>query len=341
MPLMAKVLSAFAILAVLVSLAAYAAWTWLDHRIHRAGPGAQAGVIEVERGESLAGVAGRLEDDGLLADARLMRLKARLDGTTRDIKAGEYRIPAGASAARILEILVSGDVVEYRVTIPEGLTTAQILARIKSEPRLNGPLPEAPPEGALLPDTYLFPSGTRRADLVARMAKAQDTLLDRLWPERAEGVPVKTREDAIILASIVEKETGADGERGLVAGVFTNRLERGMALQSDPTVIYGVSRGEPLYNRRGERRTLYRSELERETPWNTYKIAGLPKTAICNPGREAIAAVLDPPDTDYLFFVADGTGGHAFSKTLAEHNRKVADYRRYEAREIERERSEQ
>jgi len=267
-----------------------------------------------------------------------MRLKARFDGTARAIKAGEYRIPAAASTAKILDILVSGDVVEYRITIPEGLTTAQVLARIKAEPRLAGPLPAPPPEGALLPDTYLFPAGTRRAELVARMAKAQETLLDELWPGRAEGLAVETREAAIILASIVEKETGADGERALVAGVFTNRLKRGIPLQSDPTVIYGVSRGEPLYNRRGERRTLYRSELERETPWNTYTIPGLPETPICNPGRAAIAAVLDPPETAYLFFVADGEGGHAFSETLAEHNRKVAAYRRYEAREIERER---
>ena len=164
-------------------------------------------------------------------------------------------------------------------------------------------------------------------------------MLADLWPRRVEGLPISTPEEAVILASVVEKETGIAGERPQIAGLFVTRLKRGMRLESDPTIIYGISRGEPLYNRRGERRTLYRSEIDRKTDWNTYQIDGLPKTPICNPGREAIAAVLNPDETGHIFFVADGKGGHLFAKTLAEHNRNVAAYRKYEREEIQRERA--
>jgi len=170
------------------------------------------------------------------------------------------------------------------------------------------------------------------------METAQDDLLERLWAERQSDLPVSTPYEAVILASVVEKETANADERPLIAGLFTGRLKRGMRLESDPTIIYGVSGGEPLYNRQGQRRTLYRSEIDRKTDWNTYQIDGLPKTPICNPGRDAIAAVLNPPTTDYVFFVADGKGGHLFAKTYAEHQRNVAAYRRYEREEIARER---
>ena len=162
------------------------------------------------------------------------------------------------------------------------------------------------------------------------MARAQMKLLDDLWDKRAEGLPVKTKKEAIILASIVEKETGIGAERDKVAGVFINRLNKGMRLQSDPTIIYGVSKGEILRNKAGKRRGIYRSEIDRKTDWNTYQIDGLPKTAICNPGAEAIRAVLNPAKTDAFYFVADGTGGHAFAKTLREHERNVAKWRKIE-----------
>ena len=328
------------LLAILAMGAAAAGWVWFDKAVSAQGPAASESVFLVRSGESLVSVAGRLEAAGLIRDARLMRLKARLDGVETDVKAGEFELPAGASIAQILMVLVNGETLQYRITIPEGLTTAQALRIIEADATLEGALPQpAPGEGALLPDTYLFTRGTKRSELVARMKNAREKLLDRLWESRAGDIPVTTRREALILASIVEKEAGNQEEIDLIAGVFTNRLRRGIPLQSDPTVIYGVSKGEPLYNSRGERRTLYRSELDRETPWNTYKIPGLPETAICNPGRAAIAAVLDPPQTEYLFFVADGTGGHAFAKTLAEHNRNVAAYRRFEAREIARERN--
>ncbi len=326
-------------LALLAGGAAIAAWSWASAEIERPGPHDEDMTFTVAPGESLVAVARRLDARGVIRQPRLLRLHARLRGVETRIKAGEYLLPAGASMSEILARLVEGRVITYRITLPEGLTTAQILARLEADPVLEGPLPEpAPEEGSLLPDTYQFTRGTTRADLLDRMAAAQDALLDQLWPARAGDLPLSGRRDAVILASVVEKETGADGERGLVASVFINRLRRGMRLESDPTVIYGVSRGEPLFNEKGERRPLYRSELRRETPWNTYQIDGLPQTPICNPGAGAIAAVLDPPDSDYLFFVADGTGGHAFSVTLDEHNRNVRAYRAYEREELARER---
>jgi UPF0755 protein len=194
-------------------------------------------------------------------------------------------------------------------------------------------------EGSLLPDTYLFDRGMTRAELIQLMQDKQTELLEDLWPERDPEIPVKTPYEAVILASVVEKETGRVDEQPEIAALFTTRLKRGMRLESDPTIIYGVSRGEPLYNARGQRRTLRRSEIDTKTDWNTYQIDGLPKTPICNPGRGAIEAVLNPPHTEYIFFVADGKGGHLFAKTLAEHNRNVAAYRAYERKEIARERA--
>ncbi len=315
-------------------------WAWLQSEVNAPGPLAAETSYSVERGQTLVAIAADMEAAGIIGNGLAMRAKARLDGTAHQVKAGTFAIPAGASSADILDLLVRGDVVQHRITLPEGRTTAQLFALIAADPDLTGEIPDTlPPEGSLLPDTYLFDAGTRRVELIERIGRAQDDLLASLWEGRAEGLPLATPQDAVILASIVEKETGRAGERDRIAGLFINRLRRGMRLQSDPTVIYGVSRGEPLVNAKGQRRTLYRSELDRVTPWNTYQIDGLPETPICNPGRDAIAAVLDPPDTDDLYFVADGEGGHVFSRTLAEHNRAVARYRAYERAEIARERS--
>ena len=338
-----KSLLALALVAVILAAAAAGAgWLWLRNEVAKPGPMAEETVFEVRAGDHLGAVAERLEERGLIGDALAMRLHARLTGHQSAIKTGEYAIPPRATMGGILELFVSGDVLEYRITIPEGLTTAQILRLVAADAQLEGTMPEEEvAEGTLLPDTYLFTSGTTRTELVTRMEKAQDDLLERLWSDRAADLPVSTPEEAVILASVVEKETAHPDERSLVAGLFNTRLKRGMRLESDPTVIYGVSRGEPLYrtiNGKQVRRTLYRSELDRPTDWNTYQIDGLPKTPICNPGREAIAAVLNPPETEYIFFVADGKGGHLLAETLAEHNRNVAAYRAYEREEIARER---
>lgn len=332
------------VVAGLAGIAVVASWFWLQNEIAEPGPLVESTVFEVRQGDSVGAVAQRLEEQGIISSATTMKLHARISDMEAGLKVGEYAIPPRASVASILERLVSGDVLTYRITVPEGLTTAQILRLVENHEDLEGDMPDREiGEGTLLPDTYIFSAEKSRTAMIERMEKAQDDLLEELWPQRADDIPVSTPEEAIILASVVEKETGHAEERPLVAGLFTNRLRRDMRLESDPTVIYGVSRGEPLYrtlNGKKVRRTLYRSELDRVTDWNTYEIDGLPKTPICNPGRASIAAVLNPPETDYIFFVADGSGGHAFAETLAEHNRNVAAYREYERREIARERSE-
>lgn len=332
------------VILVLGAAAAGGGWLWFQNEIEKPGPVAEETLFEVRSGDHVSGVAQRLEEQGLISNADAMKLHARISDQQAGLKVGEYAIPPRASIASILDLLVSGDVITYRITIPEGRTTAQVLRIVEQHPDLEGDMPDREiGEGTLLPDTYIFSSDKSRRGMIERMEKAQDELLERLWAERADDLPVSTPEEAIILASVVEKETGVASERELVAGLFTERLRRGMRLESDPTVIYGVSKGEPLtrtINGREVRRTLYRSELDRPTDWNTYEMDGLPKTPICNPGREAIAAVLNPPETDYIFFVADGKGGHLFAETLAEHNRNVAAYRAYERKEIARERAE-
>ncbi|MEM1146399.1 MAG: endolytic transglycosylase MltG [Pseudomonadota bacterium] len=329
----------FIVVAILGAGAAGYGWYWLMGKAGEPGPFAQQTEFTVERGEGLASVAARLEANGLVADKRVVRWRARLDGHESAIKAGAYMFPARSTVDEILAQLVDGDVIEFRLTIPEGFTTAQILRRVEAADVLTGDMPDRSfDEGVLLPDTYAFGAGTTRTQFLERMERAQEALLEDLWPNRQAGIPVQTPYEAVILASIVEKETAKATERPLIAGLFTGRLKKGMRLQSDPTIIYGVSQGEPLYNRQGQRRTLYRSEIDRKTDWNTYQIDGLPKTPICNPGREAIAAVLDPPETDYVFFVADGRGGHLFAETYAEHRQNVAKYRQFERKEIARER---
>lgn len=334
------------VLTFLAAAGGIAGWVWFNNEIASPGPLTDERVIEVASGETLTSVAARLESDGIISNAQLMRLKARLDGSEQDIKTGEYLIEPKASLNDVLSILIEGRSLLYSITLREGLTTRQMLREIEKHEHLTGDLPDPPPaEGALLPDTYMFHKGMTREALIMKMRDAQQAVLAELWPDRQADLPFDTPEEAVILASIVEKETGKPSERDEVAGLFVGRLRNNMRLQSDPTIIYGVSGGEPLYNSKGERRTLLKSEIARQTDWNTYQIDGLPKTPIANPGREAIAAVLNPPETDYVFFVAeckDGkiTGDHVFSKTLAEHNRAVAAYRACANREIARERAE-
>lgn len=332
------------VLAFIAAAAFVAGWVWLNNEMTRPGPLTKEVVFTVAEGDTLSLVAGRLEEEGIIKDRRILLLKHRIDTQMQTeiphVKTGEYIIDPGASIATVVETLTEGRSVLHKITLPEGRTTAQLLRIIEADETLVGDMPEVlPEEGTLLPDTYMFHRGMTRQQLIEKMQKAQADVLAELWAERQEGLLLETPYDALILASIVEKETGVAAERDEIAALFTTRLKKGMRLQSDPTIIYGISKGEPLYNKQGQRRTLYRSEIDRHTEWNTYQIDGLPKTPICNPGREAIAAVLNPPETEYLFFVADGKGGHLFAKTLAEHNRNVAAYRAYERREIERERS--
>lgn len=293
-------------------------YSYLNYQYEKAPEGAPASVVfDVKRGSGLSSIAAKLEKEGLIDSAFIFKAVTKLRGNEANFKAGEFEIETPAGMASLYDQLANGKAVLYPVTIPEGLTSAQIMRIIKAAPSLTGEMPETPAEGTLLPETYLSPKGMTRKALVAKMQKAQSDLLDDLWGKRADNLPIKTKHEAIILASVVEEETGINSERGKVAGVFTSRLRRGIRLQSDPTIIYGINGGEKLG------RGIRVSEIARKTDWNTYQMDDLPKTPICNPGTAAIAAVLNPDEVDVLFFVTDGTGGHVFSKTNAEHEKHV------------------
>jgi len=316
-----------------IMLGAAAVGALLYHQFERPGPLTATRVITIPKGEGRIEIARRLEKDGVISSrwafiAGYIAHNASRDKPV-DLKAGEYEIKKNASMSDVLALLTSGRSILSKLTIPEGLTSLQIVERIREEPDLTGEITEIPPEGTLLPDTYRFSKGTDRKELVEQMQAEMQRFLAEAWEKRQADLPVKTPQDAVVFASIVEKETGRADERDRVAGVFANRLRKGMRLQSDPTVIYGIAGGQGALGR-----SLTRADLNGKTAHNTYQIDGLPPTPICNPGRSAIEATLNPAQTEDIFFVADGTGGHAFSKTLKEHNDAVANWRK-----IERERA--
>ena len=311
-----------------------AAAGWLVARaLVMPGPLTQQALVEIPRGASSSGIAALLEEKGVVR-SRWLVLAAiasdRLRGRARPLRAGSFMIPPRASVRDVLRVLQAGKALKLQVVVPEGMSTRRVLQRVRAHPLLVGELSVNPPEGHLLPATYPFRPGATRDELVLRMMAAQKTLLARLWPKRKPGLPITSKREAIILASIVEKETALERERPLVAAVFLNRLRKGMRLQADPTVIYGITRGLPL------KRRLTKDDLHAKTPWNTYRIKGLPATPITNPGRAAIAAVLNPADSDMLYFVADGTGGHVFARTLKEHNANVRKWRAFLAQRQKR-----
>ncbi|MFB2551130.1 endolytic transglycosylase MltG [Ensifer soli] len=282
----------------------------------------------VRNGAGISEIASGLERANIISDGRVFRFvsEAYLDNET--LKAGEYEIKAGSSMQDIMQLLKSGKSILYSVSMPEGLTVKQMFQRLAADPVLEGDLPaELPAEGTLRPDTYKFSRGTKRAEIVSQMKNAQAALVEQIWNRRDADLPVKTIEEFVTLASIVEKETGRADERSRVASVFINRLERNMRLQSDPTIIYGIFGGDG----KPADRPIYRSDLDKQTPYNTYLIRGLPPTPIANPGRAALEAVANPSRTDELYFVADGTGGHVFATSLDEHNANVRRWRKIEA----------
>jgi UPF0755 protein len=280
---------------------------------------AQPKHFTVAKGASLTAVAGDLKDAGLVASPRQFLVLAKLLGGDAAVQAGRYVVPPGASWGEILKLLQSGAVERQAITIPEGLPAVLVAERLLAEKSLTGPV-ALPAEGSVLPETYEIEPGEPRAKVLARMQGAMTDTLAELWKDRAPSAVVKTPEEAVILASIVEKETGKASERRTVAGVYSNRLRQGMKLDADPTVVYPVTKGRPLGRR------IRRSELHADTGYNTYLKPGLPVGPIANPGRASLAAVLDPAPTDALFFVADGSGGHVFAATLSEHNANVAKW---------------
>lgn len=302
-----------------VALAAVFAWVRLD----APGPLAVSRTVVIPKGAGSEGIARRLLETGVIADPGLFRLAARAMGQDKPLRAGEYEFPAQVSALSAIRLLQSGRTVVRRLTVPEGFTVRQVLALLAETEGLEGPVNHVPGEGTLLPETYHFSWGAPRQAMVDRMGEAMREALARAWAGRSAPPVVKTAEEALVLASIVEKETGVAAERSRIAAVFLNRLKANMKLQSDPTVIYGLSPGEGSLGR-----ALARADLETDQPFNTYTRGGLPPTPIANPGRAAIEAVLNPMATDELYFVADGVGGHAFARTLEEHNRNVARWRK-------------
>jgi UPF0755 protein len=289
-----------------------------------AGPTTAARTFLVKEGATTGQIGSQLEQGGFITDSTVFRLGLRAYGGNESLKAGEYEVPAGASMREIIQLLQSGKSIMHSLTIPEGLTVAQALRRIADNDALSGAMPsEVPAEGSLAADTQRFTRGADRKTIVAKMQAQQKELIDEIWAKRAPDLPLADVNEFVTLASIVEKETGVDSERPHVASVFVNRLRKKMRLQSDPTIIYGLfgGAGKPAD------RPIYQSDLEKPTAYNTYVINGLPPTPIANPGRAALEAVANPLQTNDLYFVADGTGGHVFAGSLEEHNRNVARWR--------------
>lgn len=280
------------------------------------GPSEREVTVVIKPGSSIRLAAEQLEKGGVIRSADAFVNRARIFGATSTIKAGEFLIPARASNSEILSILTGGKTVQRMVTVPEGMPSIMVYERLMANERLTGEIP-VPAEGSILPDSYAFQKGEARAAVVLRMQKAMQETIAELWPKRSAHTVVKTPEEAIILASIVEKETSKKSELRMVAGVYSNRLRTGMMLQADPTIIYPITKGKPLGRR------IRQSEIASVNDYNTYSMTGLPKGPIANPSRAAIEAVLNPEKTSYLFFVADGTGGHIFAETLQEHNANV------------------
>lgn len=308
-------------------LVAIGAMIVAEGRFRAPGPGAEEVLVWIPSGAGLARAARILEDAGVVRRRSLFVWGTWLRGAGGDLRAGEYRIAAGASMEAVLAKLRSGEVVQRKLLVPEGATVGEVLRLLAEAEHLDGEVAEPPAEGWVAPDTYFYVRGEQREAILRRMVDSQRRILAELWPGRAEDLPVATPDGALTLASIVEKETALAEERSRVAGVFVNRLRRGMRLQSDPTVIYDITRGrQPLG------RALARSDLDSPGPYNTYRNGGLPPGPIASPGRASIEAALHPADTGELYFVADGSGGHAFARTLREHNRNVARWRKMRER---------
>ncbi len=302
----------------------------LNHVYERPGPLDVTRTVVIQKGDGRIAIADNLEREGVItsrwgfvANHLLRNYFGR--GKPLELKAGEYEFKKAASMRHVLETISEGKSVLYKVTVPEGLTSQQIVERLKADETLTGDIAAVPAEGSLLPDTYRVSKGMARQELLERMQAEQKRFLDGIWEKRKAGLPITSPEQAIILASIVEKETGRPDERDRVAAVFINRLNKKMRLQSDPTIIYGIVGGQgPLG------RSITRADIDAKTLYNTYRVGGLPPGPICNPGRAAIEATLNPASTTDLYFVADGTGGHTFSDTLSEHNSAVQTWRQVE-----------
>ncbi|MFN4009715.1 MAG: endolytic transglycosylase MltG [Pannonibacter sp.] len=312
---------------VLMMLAAGAALYWGKTQFDAGGPLTADRTVIISSGQGLSTIAETLEANNVISNAWVFDVGVRAYKNAGRLKAGEYAFKAGVSMQDVMQDLVEGNAVTHAVTIPEGWSTAQIVARLRENEILTGEITAIPDEGALLPETYTFTRGASRQQILDQMAAAQTKLLKEVWGRRTEGLPIKTPEELVILASIVEKETARADERPRVAGVFVNRLNKSMPLQSDPTIVYGIHGGEAWTR---DRSAITRADLDRKTPYNTYQIPALPPGPIGNPGRAAMEAVANPSRTKDLYFVADGTGGHVFAETYEQHQANVRKWREIE-----------
>jgi UPF0755 protein len=295
---------------------------WFIHEINAPGPLAAEKLVYISPGTPVRSIAPLLLDAGVIGNEKVFLIDARWRNQQVELKAGEYQFLPGMNIGEVIALLQSGKTYQHKITIPEGLMATEIVALLQNEPVLTGGIVALPPEGSLQPETYKFSYGDTREKIINRMEKAMQQTLGALWEKRAADLPFKTPAEAVVLASIVEKETALPNERPRVAGVFINRLNKNIPLQSDPTVIYAVTQGKQKLPR-----PLTLQDLKMASAYNTYVVAGLPPAPIANPGKASLAAVLNPEKNDFIYFVADGTGGHVFAKTLEEHNNNVARWR--------------
>ncbi|MGE0736500.1 MAG: endolytic transglycosylase MltG [Alphaproteobacteria bacterium] len=312
-----------ALLAIALVIAAAAAIGWAYHKFTAPGPLAEATTLIIPKGSNTQAIADKLFEAKIIDNVFLFKIWARVSGKTNAMRPGEYRFPKSVSQKGAMALMVEGRTVLRRVTIPEGLTTVQVLEIVNKAAGLEGAITSTPGEGDLLPDTYTYSYGDQREAMIQRMKTAMEKAMDEAWDNRIGDLPIKTKREMLVLASIVEKETSLAIERRRVSAVFVNRLRKGMRLETDPTVIYAITKGQGPLGRR-----LLRKDLEIDNPYNTYRNAGLPPGPIANPGRAALMAAVTPLQTKDLFFVADGTGGHTFAETLEQHNANVAKWRR-------------
>ncbi len=322
---MLSLFSGLLTLFVALALAGVFAFTMLEREVTAKGPLQNDKVVLIPRNTSTGEIARILKEEGVVNQPFLFETYALLNRQRGQLKAGEFQFKAGTSIEEAIDTLVQGKAILHAITIPEGLTSDQIVARLYENEILSGDIAETPREGTLLPDTYKFERGTTRQQIVSTMQAAQRQALNQIWQRRSADLPIKSPQELVILASIVEKETGRADERTRVAGVFINRLMKRMKLQSDPTIVYGLVGGKGTLGR-----GIMRSEIETATPYNTYVIEGLPPGPIANPGRAALEAVANPSRTKDLYFVADGSGGHTFAETYDQHQRNVTRWRQLE-----------
>jgi UPF0755 protein len=325
----ARVVSGILTVLLVAMVSAGALTLLIGHLYTKPGPLTVSQTVVIPKGTSSNKIADDLEEEGVVSSRWAFMInylvQSRMHPEEVSLKHGEYLFKPGVSIREVIEILSEGKSVQYKVTIPEGLTSQQIVERLKAEENLSGDVTQIPAEGSLLPETYSIEKGMSRQELLERMQLKQKQVLERAWERRRKELPFETPEEAVVMASIIEKETGRADERERIAGVFVNRLKKGMPLQSDPTILYGIYGGGVQWGK-----PILQSEKDTKNAHNTYQIRGLPPTPICNPGRPALEAALNPSDHGELFFVADGAGGHIFSATLKDHNAAVATWRKTE-----------